>query len=189
MEDLKDWRSNADGVPDVVDKLEVYSPDTVKKQSLSRFSLFDFLWILWKLPVMYSTDLGRLGPGFGCGVGFGFGIGFGIIGGAGIGFGLPGLQFGFGFGAGFGFGVGFGYGIGKGLAYDEHGKHCNLPRWDFRKRAKNLVTLEELHLPAVRALPLVEKEDSASLWDQFLQNSNLAFDFLDENNKKHKHVD
>ena len=56
------------------------------------------------------------------------------IAGAGFGFGLPGLQFGLGFGAGFGIGIGFGYGVGKGCAYDENGKHCNLPSLNARLR-------------------------------------------------------
>ncbi|KAI4388744.1 hypothetical protein MLD38_001048 [Melastoma candidum] len=71
--------------------------------------------ILWKLPVVKSRQLGRLGPGFGFGAGCGFGFGFGLLGGAGFGPGIPGLQLGFGLGVGCGVGVGFGYGAGKGL--------------------------------------------------------------------------
>ena len=69
-------------LPDIVDKLEIPVAD-VQKQRNHRISipLSSALWILWKLPCMYSADLGRLGPGFGVGVGFGFGFGFGLIGG------------------------------------------------------------------------------------------------------------
>eukprot|EP00250_Pteridium_aquilinum_P005273 c15392_g1_i1 orf=134-535(+) len=82
--------------------------------------------VLWRLPVLRTPDLGKLGPGFGYGVGCGVGLGAGLIGGAGIGFGFPGLQFGAGVGAGCGIGIGFGYGLGRGNAYDENGRHGNL---------------------------------------------------------------
>lgn len=138
---------------------------------------------------MYSADLGRLGPGFGCGAGFGFGIGFGLIGGAGFGFGLPGMQFGFGFGAGFGVGVGFGYGLGKGWAYDEEGEHCNLPSLVARSRVKKPAMWGQLAFPTMRDITTVEKEESGALWDQFICNSNMAFDFLEESGKRKKQID
>ncbi|KAF6139600.1 hypothetical protein GIB67_033604 [Kingdonia uniflora] len=81
---------------------------------------------LWKLPVVKSKQLGKLGPGFGLGAGCGIGLGFGLIGGAGIGPGIPGLQFGFGLGAGCGVGIGFGYGAGRGVAYDENRRYANV---------------------------------------------------------------
>lgn len=37
--------------------------------------------LLWKLPVLKSEHLGRLGPAFGVGAGCGFGFALGIIGG------------------------------------------------------------------------------------------------------------
>lgn len=37
--------------------------------------------LLWKLPVIKSKQVGKLGPGFGFGVGCGFGLGAGLIGG------------------------------------------------------------------------------------------------------------
>ncbi|KAI3773686.1 hypothetical protein L1987_48216 [Smallanthus sonchifolius] len=82
--------------------------------------------LLWKLPVLYSNKLGKLGPAFGLGAGCGVGFGVGLIGGAGLGPGIPGLQVGFGFGAGCGIGLGFGYGAGRGIAYDENRKHSNV---------------------------------------------------------------
>lgn len=36
---------------------------------------------LWKLPVLKSKQLGKLGPGFGFGAGCGFGFGLGLLGG------------------------------------------------------------------------------------------------------------
>lgn len=36
---------------------------------------------IWRLPVLKSKELGKLGPGFGLGAGCGFGLGFGLIGG------------------------------------------------------------------------------------------------------------
>ncbi|KAD4585565.1 hypothetical protein E3N88_23166 [Mikania micrantha] len=84
--------------------------------------------LLWKLPVVYSNKLGKLGPGFGLGAGCGVGFGVGLIGGAGLGPGIAGLQVGFGFGAGCGVGLGFGYGAGRGIAYDENRKHSNVGR-------------------------------------------------------------
>ncbi|XP_010252320.1 PREDICTED: glycine-rich protein [Nelumbo nucifera] len=82
--------------------------------------------LLWRLPVLKSKQLGKLGPAFGLGAGCGFGFGIGLLGGAGIGPGFPGLQLGFGFGAGCGVGLGFGYGIGKGIAYDENRRYTNV---------------------------------------------------------------
>lgn len=37
--------------------------------------------LIWKLPVIKSKDLGKLGPAFGYGVGCGFGLGVGLLGG------------------------------------------------------------------------------------------------------------
>lgn len=37
--------------------------------------------LIWKLPVLKSEHLGRLGPAFGVGAGCGFGLAFGLIGG------------------------------------------------------------------------------------------------------------
>ncbi|MFS7951597.1 hypothetical protein Hanom_Chr07g00597021 [Helianthus anomalus] len=37
--------------------------------------------LLWKLPVVYSNKLGKLGPAFGLGAGCGVGFGVGMIGG------------------------------------------------------------------------------------------------------------
>ncbi|CAN6458240.1 unnamed protein product [Victoria cruziana] len=82
--------------------------------------------LLWKLPVVKSRHLGKLGPGFGYGAGCGVGIGIGLLGGAGLGFGIPGLQFGFGVGSGCGIGMGFGYGVGRGIAYDENRRYTNI---------------------------------------------------------------
>ncbi|XP_076935819.1 uncharacterized protein LOC143602671 [Bidens hawaiensis] len=84
--------------------------------------------LLWKLPVVYSSKLGKLGPGFGLGAGCGLGFGFGLIGGAGLGPGIPGIQVVFGFGSGCGIGLGFGYAAGRGIAYDENRKHSNVGR-------------------------------------------------------------
>ncbi|KAJ0977206.1 hypothetical protein J5N97_012680 [Dioscorea zingiberensis] len=82
--------------------------------------------LLWRLPVVKTQDLGKLGPGFGIGAGCGVGFGFGLMGGAALGAGVPGLQLGFGLGAGCGIGVGFGYGFGRGIAYDENRKYSNV---------------------------------------------------------------
>ncbi|RWR92724.1 keratin, type I cytoskeletal 12 [Cinnamomum micranthum f. kanehirae] len=82
--------------------------------------------LIWKLPVIKSKDLGKLGPAFGYGVGCGFGLGVGLLGGVGLGPGIPGLQIGFGVGAGCGAGVGFGYGVGRGVAYDENRRYTNV---------------------------------------------------------------
>ncbi|PIA47049.1 hypothetical protein AQUCO_01400035v1 [Aquilegia coerulea] len=81
---------------------------------------------LWKLPVLKTNQLGKLGPGFGFGAGCGVGLGFGLMGGAGLGPGIPGIQFGFGIGAGCGVGLGFGYGAGRGVAHDENKRHANV---------------------------------------------------------------
>lgn len=89
--------------------------------------------LLWKLPVIRTPELGKLGPGFGYGVGCGFGIGAGVVGGAGLGFGFPGLQFGVGLGAGCGIGIGFGYGLGRGRAYDENGSHSNIGKLSHKR--------------------------------------------------------
>ncbi|XP_022861506.1 keratin, type I cytoskeletal 12 [Olea europaea var. sylvestris] len=82
--------------------------------------------LFWKLPVMKSKQLGKLGPAFGIGAGCGFGFAVGLVGGAGFGPGIPGLQLGFGFGAGCGIGLGFGYGVGRGIAYDENRRYSNV---------------------------------------------------------------
>jgi hypothetical protein len=37
--------------------------------------------LLWKLPEVKTTDLGKLGPGFGIGAGCGLGVGVGVFGG------------------------------------------------------------------------------------------------------------
>ncbi|KAG7025114.1 hypothetical protein SDJN02_13937 [Cucurbita argyrosperma subsp. argyrosperma] len=61
--------------------------------------------MLWKLPVLKSSRIGRLGPAFGLGVGCGVGFGIGLVGGF-----L--LQLGFGvLVSGCGLGLGFGYAI------------------------------------------------------------------------------
>ncbi|RRT56609.1 hypothetical protein B296_00028440 [Ensete ventricosum] len=71
----------------------------------------------WKLPVVKTEDLGKLGPGLSFGAGCGVGVGAGF----------PGLRFGIGVGAGCGIGLGFGYGMGKGVAFDDdNGKHTNV---------------------------------------------------------------
>ncbi|KAI9092544.1 hypothetical protein K1719_027672 [Acacia pycnantha] len=82
--------------------------------------------LLWKLPVLKSRNLGKVGPAFGVGVGCGFGVGVGLLGGVGIGPGIPGLQIGYGFGAGCGAGLGFGYGAGRGIAQDENKRYSNV---------------------------------------------------------------
>ncbi|KAJ8484228.1 hypothetical protein OPV22_016713 [Ensete ventricosum] len=82
---------------------------------------------VWKLPVVKTDDLGKLGPGLSFGAGCGVGVGIGLFGGAGLGAGFPGLRFGIGAGAGCGIGLGFGYGMGKGVAFDDdNGKHTNV---------------------------------------------------------------
>ncbi|CAA7396564.1 unnamed protein product [Spirodela intermedia] len=80
----------------------------------------------WKLPVLKTGDLGKLGPGVGFGAGCGVGFGVGLFGGAGVGLGFPGLKFGFGAGAGCGVGLGFGYGLGKGVATDGNQRFSNV---------------------------------------------------------------
>ncbi|XP_019228611.1 PREDICTED: protein TRIGALACTOSYLDIACYLGLYCEROL 5, chloroplastic [Nicotiana attenuata] len=82
--------------------------------------------LVWKLPIVKTKQLGKIGPAFGLGIGCGFGLGIGLIGGTGFGPGLPGLQLGFGFGAGCGIGLGFGYAVGRGIAYDDHRKYSNV---------------------------------------------------------------
>lgn len=82
--------------------------------------------LIWKLPVVKSKQLGKIGPAFGLGIGCGFGIGIGLIGGAGFGPGIPGLQLGFGVGAGCGIGLGFGYAVGRGYAYDDNRRYSNV---------------------------------------------------------------
>ncbi|CAO2834432.1 unnamed protein product [Amaranthus hypochondriacus] len=84
--------------------------------------------LLWKLPVIKTSQFGKIGPAFGVGAGCGFGFGLGLLGGIGLGPGIPGLQLGFGMGAGCGVGLGFGYGIGKGVAYDESRRYSNIAR-------------------------------------------------------------
>ncbi|KAG6541973.1 hypothetical protein Mapa_016610 [Marchantia paleacea] len=98
---------------------------------------------LWRLPVIESSEWGKLGPAFGYGIGCGFGVGAGIVGGAGIGLGFPGLQFGAGIGAGCGLGVGFGYGLGKGRAYDENGQYSNIGKLSPRKKRSSGETMGE----------------------------------------------
>ncbi|KAL6268891.1 hypothetical protein ACE6H2_025802 [Prunus campanulata] len=82
--------------------------------------------LLWKLPVIKTPQLGKVGPAFGVGVGCGLGFGVGLLGGLGFGPGIPGLQVGFGLGAGCGVGLGFGYGVGKGVAHDDHRRYSNV---------------------------------------------------------------
>uniref|UniRef100_A0A0D9XQQ8 Glycine-rich protein n=1 Tax=Leersia perrieri TaxID=77586 RepID=A0A0D9XQQ8_9ORYZ len=82
--------------------------------------------LLWRLPEVASTELGKIGPAFGLGIGCGAGAGVGFFGGAGLGYGFPGLTLGFGVGAGCGVGFGFGYGLGKGIAYDENKRYSNV---------------------------------------------------------------
>lgn len=98
--------------------------------------------LFWKLPVMKSKQLGKLGPAFGIGAGCGFGFAVGLVGGAGFGPGIPGLQLGFGFGAGCGIGLGFGYGVGRGIAYDENRRYSNVGKL-FNDRG-NLHTQDEI---------------------------------------------
>ncbi|XP_059297390.1 uncharacterized protein LOC132050249 [Lycium ferocissimum] len=82
--------------------------------------------LVWKLPIVKSKQLGKIGPAFGLGIGCGFGLGIGLIGGTGFGPGLPGLQLGFGLGAGCGIGLGFGYAVGRGFAYDDTRRYSNV---------------------------------------------------------------
>ncbi|KAM0940165.1 hypothetical protein DsansV1_C19g0161021 [Dioscorea sansibarensis] len=82
--------------------------------------------LLWRLPVVKTQDLGKLGPAFGIGAGCGVGFGFGLFGGAALGAGVPGFKLGFGLGAGCGIGMGFGYGAGRGIAYDDKRKYSNV---------------------------------------------------------------
>ncbi|CAA7404579.1 unnamed protein product [Spirodela intermedia] len=82
--------------------------------------------VFWRLPVVRSKELGKLGPGVGIGAGCGVGLGLGLFGGAGVGLGFPGLSLGFGVGAGCGVGLGFGYGVGRGVAVDENRRHSNM---------------------------------------------------------------
>ncbi|CAA3031124.1 keratin, type II cytoskeletal 59 kDa, component IV [Olea europaea subsp. europaea] len=98
--------------------------------------------LFWKLPVMKSKQLGKLGPAFGIGAGCGFGFAVGLVGGAGFGPGIPGLQLGFGFGAGCGIGLGFGYGVGRGIAYDENRRYSNVGKL-FNDRG-NLPTQDDI---------------------------------------------
>ncbi|KAF3440927.1 hypothetical protein FNV43_RR19213 [Rhamnella rubrinervis] len=82
--------------------------------------------MIWKLPVVKSKHLGKVGPAFGIGAGCGIGFGVGLLGGAGFGPGIPGLQVGLGFGVGCGVGLGFGYGMGKGIAQDANQRYSNV---------------------------------------------------------------
>ncbi|XP_015889518.1 uncharacterized protein LOC107424277 [Ziziphus jujuba] len=82
--------------------------------------------LIWKLPVVKSKHLGKVGPAFGIGAGCGVGFGVGLLGGAGFGPGIPGFQVGLGFGVGCGVGLGFGYGVGKGIAQDENRRYSNV---------------------------------------------------------------
>ncbi|KAJ8441514.1 hypothetical protein Cgig2_026315 [Carnegiea gigantea] len=102
--------------------------------------------LLWKLPVMSTKELGKIGPGFGFGAGCGFGFGIGLLGGAGFGPGIPGLQFGFGIGIGCGVGLGFGYGVGRGIAYDEN------------KRNEMAALLDELVVNTKKLIVAASKE-------------------------------
>ncbi|KAI8000445.1 hypothetical protein LOK49_LG09G01892 [Camellia lanceoleosa] len=85
--------------------------------------------LLWRLPVIKSKELGKLGPAFGIGAGCGVGLCIGLIGGTGFGPGIPGLQLGFGLGAGCGVGLGFGYGMGRGIAYDDSRRYSNVGKF------------------------------------------------------------
>ncbi|KAK6937907.1 hypothetical protein RJ641_031415 [Dillenia turbinata] len=98
--------------------------------------------LLWKLPVIKVSQVGKLGPAFGFGAGCGFGFGFGLMGGAGFGPGIPGLHLGFGLGAGCGIGLGFGYGLGRGVAHDEHRRYTNIGK--IFHGPGNLPTQEEI---------------------------------------------
>ncbi|OVA15463.1 hypothetical protein BVC80_8411g8 [Macleaya cordata] len=98
--------------------------------------------LLWKLPVVKTKQLGKVGPAFGIGAGCGLGFGFGLLGGVGIGPGIPGLQLGFGIGAGCGVGLGFGYGMGKGIAHDDTRRYSNVGRLSLG--SGNLPSQEEL---------------------------------------------
>ncbi|PON60543.1 glycine-rich protein [Parasponia andersonii] len=98
--------------------------------------------LLWKLPVVKSKQLGKLGPAFGLGAGCGFGFGIGLLGGAGFGPGIPGLQLGFGVGVGCGVGVGFGYGLGRGIAQDENRRYSNIA--NLNNGSRNFPTQDEI---------------------------------------------
>ncbi|KAM1242615.1 hypothetical protein ACFX2G_034953 [Malus domestica] len=52
--------------------------------------------LLWKLPILGTQQLGKVGPAFGLDGGCGLGFGIGFLGGAGFGPGIPGLQVGLG---------------------------------------------------------------------------------------------
>ncbi|XP_077224644.1 glycine-rich protein [Tasmannia lanceolata] len=97
---------------------------------------------IWRLPVLKSKQLGKIGPGFGFGAGCGVGFGIGLLGGVGLGPGIPGLQFGFGMGAGCGIGLGFGYGMGRGVAHDEHRRYTNVG--NIFNGSHNLPTQDEI---------------------------------------------
>ncbi|PON95131.1 glycine-rich protein [Trema orientale] len=98
--------------------------------------------LLWKLPVVKSKQLGKLGPAFGLGAGCGFGFGIGLLGGAGFGPGIPGLQLGVGIGVGCGVGVGFGYGLGRGIAQDENRRYSNIA--NLNNGSRNFPTRDEI---------------------------------------------
>ncbi|XP_055816668.1 uncharacterized protein LOC129886139 [Solanum dulcamara] len=100
--------------------------------------------LIWKLPIVKSKHLGKIGPGFGFGIGCGFGIGIGLIGGTGFGPGLPGLQLGFGLGAGCGIGVGFGYAVGRGYAYDDNRRYSNVGKVFNRPANANFLNQDEV---------------------------------------------
>ncbi|KAI5069248.1 hypothetical protein GOP47_0015549 [Adiantum capillus-veneris] len=185
METLPENQKNV--LSETIEKLDKHNREHVLLEGSWAWILFSkLLWLLWKLPCMFSADLGRLGPGFGVGVGFGFGIGFGLIGGAGFGFGVPGMQFGLGFGAGFGVGMGFGYGLGKGCAFDENGEHCNLPGLNVTRDKRSSGSWDQLYPANHNDIPTSNKEEGGAMWDQFLHNSKLAFDSVEKSYKTKK---
>lgn len=119
--------------------------------------------LAWKLPLVQSKELGKIGPALGYGIGCGFGVGAGLIGGAGIGIGVPGVQFGFGIGAGCGVGLGFGYGVGRGWAYDENGRHGNVGKLCRRRQngsSENQIEalMDDLISSTKRAINAIDRE-------------------------------
>ncbi|KAG6492062.1 chorion class B protein M3A5-like [Zingiber officinale] len=117
--------------------------------------------LAWRLPVLKTQDLGKIGPGLGVGAGCGVGVGFGLFGGAGLGIGMPGLHFGVGAGVGCGIGLGFGYGVGKGVAFDENGKYTNVGKLFQRNVASNHqigALVDEVVFNAKRLVQATSKE-------------------------------
>ncbi|KAF4364420.1 hypothetical protein F8388_006997 [Cannabis sativa] len=98
--------------------------------------------LVWKLPVVKSRHLGKVGPAFGLGAGCGIGFGIGLLGGAGFGPGIPGLQLGFGIGVGCGVGIGFGYGFGSGIAQDEDRRYSSVG--NLYSGSRNIPTQDEI---------------------------------------------